>query len=94
MKGGGLLPLGGVEETGGYKGYGLAAMVEVLCGNLSGGPFRTHIKKWGVSDDIANLASIRTPIQLLHYVIFTIFANLHSFYIFLVLTPFTFYCVF
>ncbi len=35
--GGGLLPLGGEgEELGGHKGYGLALMVDVLCGVLSG----------------------------------------------------------
>ncbi|CAG2213782.1 unnamed protein product [Mytilus edulis] len=45
----GLSPLGGTEESSGYKGYGLAMMVEVLCGVLSGGAFglthrpaRTH----------------------------------------------------
>jgi len=32
-QGGALLPLGGSE---GYKGYGLAAMVEILCGLLTG----------------------------------------------------------
>ena len=35
---GGLLPLGGEDETsGGHKGYGLAALVEVLCCVLGGG---------------------------------------------------------
>lgn len=35
--GGGLLPLGGEgEELGGHKGYGLALMVDVLCGVLAG----------------------------------------------------------
>jgi len=35
---GGLLPIGGASEvTGGHKGYGLAAMVEVLCSVLGGG---------------------------------------------------------
>ncbi len=39
-KGGGLLPLGGAEEeTGGHKGYGLAVLVDILCGVLSGGAF-------------------------------------------------------
>ena len=33
---GGLLPLGGLEENGGYKGFGLGLMVEILCGGLSG----------------------------------------------------------
>ena len=34
--GGALLPLGGPAESSGYKGYGLAALVEILCGVLSG----------------------------------------------------------
>jgi LDH2 family malate/lactate/ureidoglycolate dehydrogenase len=33
---GALLPLGGAAESAGYKGYGLAAMVEILTGVLSG----------------------------------------------------------
>ena len=34
---GGICPLGGEGEThGGHKGYGLAAMVEILCGIISG----------------------------------------------------------
>jgi len=33
---GGLTPLGGLEETAGYKGYGLNMMVEILCAVLSG----------------------------------------------------------
>jgi LDH2 family malate/lactate/ureidoglycolate dehydrogenase len=31
-----LTPLGGARETSGHKGYGLAAMVEILCTMLSG----------------------------------------------------------
>lgn len=43
-KGGGLLPLGGASElTGGHKGYGLSAMVDILCGVLSGGAFGSHL---------------------------------------------------
>ncbi len=35
-----LLPLGGAgEEFAGYKGYGLAVMVEILSAALAGGPF-------------------------------------------------------
>ncbi len=34
---GALMPLGGTEEGGGYKGYGLALMVDVLTGVLGGG---------------------------------------------------------
>ena len=34
--GGALLPLGSDRERGGHKGYGLAMMVDILCGPLSG----------------------------------------------------------
>ena len=42
IEGGALMPLGGDREHGGHKGYGLSAMVDILCGVLSGanwGPF-------------------------------------------------------
>lgn len=42
MEGGGLLPLGTDDEGSGHKGYCLAAIVDILCGVLSGanwGPF-------------------------------------------------------
>ena len=42
VAGGALLPLGSDRDRGGHKGYGLAIMVDVLCGVLSGanwGPF-------------------------------------------------------
>jgi LDH2 family malate/lactate/ureidoglycolate dehydrogenase len=39
-----LLPLGGAgTETGGHKGYGLALMVELLCGALGGTGFAARI---------------------------------------------------
>lgn len=40
---GALLPLGGMEITAGYKGYGLALLVEILCSVLSGGNFLTRV---------------------------------------------------
>ena len=57
MDGGGLLYLGGTEETGGYKGYGLAMMVEIMGGILGGGPFGPHIRKWKLDDRVADLVS-------------------------------------
>lgn len=39
----GMLPLGGAENTSGYKGYGLAMMVEIFCGILSGSNYGHHI---------------------------------------------------
>jgi len=43
MNGGGVLPLGGAAETGGYKGYGLGVMVDILSGLLSGAAFLTGV---------------------------------------------------
>ena len=31
-----LMPLGGAENTSGYKGYGLSAFVEICCGITAG----------------------------------------------------------
>jgi len=43
-KGGGLLPLGGInEEGGGHKGFGLAFMVDILSGVLSGSEFGPNL---------------------------------------------------
>lgn len=55
LNGGGMLPLGGSEETSGYKGYGLAMMVEVLCGILGGSSYSTNIRRWGTTGDAADL---------------------------------------
>lgn len=40
---GALMPLGGPEETGGYKGYGLALAVELLTDILGGAAFGPNI---------------------------------------------------
>lgn len=40
---GALQPLGGAEETGGYKGYGLSLIVEVLTGILGSAAFGPNI---------------------------------------------------
>jgi len=42
--GGGILPLGGAgEELGGHKGYGLALLVDILCGVLSGAGYTASV---------------------------------------------------
>jgi LDH2 family malate/lactate/ureidoglycolate dehydrogenase len=42
--GGGIAPLGGVgEDHSGYKGYGLALMVDIFCASLSGGATSNHV---------------------------------------------------
>ncbi|KAM9854424.1 putative oxidoreductase YjmC [Aulostomus maculatus] len=55
LNGGGLVPIGGSEATGGYKGYGLGMMVEVFCGILAGAQYSKHIRTWKVTDRVANL---------------------------------------
>jgi LDH2 family malate/lactate/ureidoglycolate dehydrogenase len=56
-KEGGLTPLGGVEAMASYKGYGLAMMVHVLGGALSGAsfsPIRNRTQKPGDPDDLGH----------------------------------------
>ena len=50
-----LMPLGGACHSGGYKGYGLALMVEVLSGILSGSEYGPNIRRQKRKDRIANL---------------------------------------
>ena len=44
-KGGAILPLGGMLSTGGYKGYGLSVMIDILAGVLSGGGFAGELRE-------------------------------------------------
>ena len=50
-----LMPLGGAEHTAGYKGYGLALMVETFCGLLSGSAYGPGVRRWGSSAQVADL---------------------------------------
>jgi len=55
---GGLLIEMSFYLSGGYKGYGLAMMVDVFCGVLSGSAFGTNIRDWqGDDHKIANLVT-------------------------------------
>lgn len=38
---GGFLPLGGLPETGGYKGFGMAVLIDIMCTLLSGASLNT-----------------------------------------------------
>jgi len=51
----GLMPLGGAEHTSGYKGSGLAQMVEIFCGVLAGADFGPNIRRWKTTEREANL---------------------------------------
>ncbi|KAL5007671.1 hypothetical protein ScPMuIL_016477 [Solemya velum] len=46
----GLYPLGGKEQTGGYKGYGLAMMLEIFGAMLSGSNYGPNIRFWNPSN--------------------------------------------
>ena len=53
-----LNPLGNTREQGSHKGYGLAVMVDILCGVLSGGGFSNQLDRgenmsWVMAIDIA-----------------------------------------
>ncbi len=67
---GGLTPLGGSRELGSHKGYGLAAMVHILGGVLSGGsfsPIRNRTQQASEPDNIGHFflaidpKAFRTP---------------------------------
>ncbi|KAI0220650.1 Delta(1)-pyrroline-2-carboxylate/Delta(1)-piperideine-2-carboxylate reductase [Lamellibrachia satsuma] len=55
LGGGALLPLGGLEITSGYKGYGLAMLVEIFCGILANADYGPNIRFWKDNDREANL---------------------------------------
>jgi L-2-hydroxycarboxylate dehydrogenase (NAD+) len=56
-----MLPLGGAgEETGGYKGYSLSALVEILCASLGAGAFMKDLL--GIAPD-----GSRRPYMLGHF---------------------------
>ncbi|KAI7685460.1 hypothetical protein SSS_10571 [Sarcoptes scabiei] len=50
-----LLPLGGPESSSGYKGYGLATLVEILTSILAGATSAPNVRKWTANSDEANL---------------------------------------
>lgn len=53
-----LYPLGGDETHSGFKGYGLAMMVETLCGILGDANYAHKIRRWGTTQEDANLGQV------------------------------------
>ncbi|NQW20947.1 MAG: Ldh family oxidoreductase [Chloroflexi bacterium] len=58
-----LNPLGNTREQGSHKGYGLAMMVDILCGVLSGGGFSSQLARgenmsWVMAIDIARFRDV------------------------------------
>ncbi len=62
-KGGGLLPLGGgTEKTGGHKGYGLGAIVDIFSGILSSGAVGKNVYgKKGKPPEVAHFLGAINP---------------------------------
>jgi LDH2 family malate/lactate/ureidoglycolate dehydrogenase len=58
LQDGALLPLGGTEETGGYKGYGLALLVDILTGVLASANFGSHVIPFSLTDGPSNLGQL------------------------------------
>jgi LDH2 family malate/lactate/ureidoglycolate dehydrogenase len=58
LRGGALLPLGGPEETGGYKGYGLSLMVDVLTGVLAAANFGSRVVPFSLTDGPSGLGQL------------------------------------
>lgn len=56
-------PLGGERKTGGYKGYGLALMVDILCGVLSGAHFGSGLASSKIQTE-ANIGHFFGAMQL------------------------------
>lgn len=50
IKGGALMPLGGIDLMRGYKGYGLAMLVDIFSGVLSGAAFGNRVGHAGTDE--------------------------------------------
>ena len=64
------IPLGGgfPSHIGGYKGYGLAVMVDMLTGVLLGGAFMDDIKAWGDDSEPERVSFILGAINIENFI--------------------------
>ena len=46
-----------LHATGGYKGYGLAMMVEILCAVMGGANFGTNVRPYKTREKLHNIVS-------------------------------------
>lgn len=73
-----LVPLGGLENTAGYKGYGLACMVEIFCGILSGEDvFAYEFGDFRTSEKNQIFSTIKLPSRVFRF--FFIYNNLNRY---------------
>ncbi len=64
FEGGGLFPLGGPEETAGYKGYGLSAAIDILSGVLTGSSFLAGVLNARVSPEPCGVGHFVAALQV------------------------------
>lgn len=64
IEGGGLYPLGGAPETAGYKGYGLAAAIDIFSGVLSGANFLSGVLSAQDSSKACNVGHFTAAINI------------------------------
>lgn len=63
LRDGALLPLGGGEATAGYKGYGLAVVVDMLTGVLGGASFGSRVIPFSATRGPSNLGQMFAAID-------------------------------
>ena len=75
-------------HAAGYKGYGLAMMVEMICGVLGGGPYAHHIREWTMADKVANLVwTIYKDMVYIYHSLISVPLSFHSSLILVYLSP-------
>jgi L-2-hydroxycarboxylate dehydrogenase (NAD+) len=63
LKGGALMPLGGIDLMRGYKGYGLGVMVDIFSGVLSGSAFLGEVGHPSSNNPAANVGHFFAAIR-------------------------------
>ena len=64
IKGGALMPLGGIDLMRGYKGYGLAMMVDIFSGILSGAAYGAQVGKPGANRVGSNVGHFFAAVRI------------------------------
>ena len=64
LKGGALMPLGGIDLMRGYKGYGLGLLVDIFSGVLSGAAFAANVAHPSSGGQFANVGHFFAAIRI------------------------------
>lgn len=58
------MPLGGSEATSGYKGSGLAMLIDILTGVASGSNYSTCVRQWTALNQPGNLGQLFVAVNM------------------------------